>query len=229
LPTAIDKYHKRDFWSEENLKYSQPHFRMTKAAGIINRLAGGRSCDLLDVGCGPAALACLLDNNIRYHGIDMAIHNPAPHLIEADFVENPIRFGEKKFDIIVAQGVFEYIGTAQGQKFSEIAQLLKEGGRFIATYVNFGHRNRYIYWPYNNIQSFDEFHAGLERYFHVHTFHPTSHRWHHDEPRTRLKKAIHMRINVNIPYISRRFAVEYFFICSARRKQAVQPPLADVA
>jgi SAM-dependent methyltransferase len=198
------------------VKYVEPHFRLTKAARIINRLARGKECDLLDVGCGPAALAELLDKNIRYYGIDIAIHEPAPHLIESDFVENPIIFGEKKFDIIVAQGVFEYIGTAQAQKFSEIARLLKPGGRFFATYVNFGHRNRNIYWPYNNVQSFDDFHAGLAQYFHVHTFHPTSHRWHHDEPRTRLKKAIQMHINLNIPYVSRRFAVEYFFICSAR-------------
>ena len=45
--------YKKDFWSEENLKYSRPHFRMEKAARLINRLAHGRERTLLDVGCGP--------------------------------------------------------------------------------------------------------------------------------------------------------------------------------
>lgn len=31
------RYLKKDFWSEENLRYSKPHFRMEKAARIINQ------------------------------------------------------------------------------------------------------------------------------------------------------------------------------------------------
>lgn len=216
MGTATVKYYKRGFWSKENLNYVEPHFRLTKAAEIINRIARGTECDLLDVGCGPAALARLLEKNVRYHGIDIAIQNPEYNLIEMDFVENPIQFSDKKFDIIIGQGVFEYIGNVQAQKFAEIAGLLKEGGRFIATYVNFDHLNRNIYWPYNNIQSFEDFRKSLSEFFRVDRFFPTSQRWRHDEPRTRLKRAIQMRINVNIPYISRRFAVEYFFICLRR-------------
>ena len=30
--------YKKDFWSEENLKYSRPHYRLEKSARIINRL-----------------------------------------------------------------------------------------------------------------------------------------------------------------------------------------------
>ena len=45
----------------------------------------------------------LLRPNIQYHGIDIAIHDPAPNLIEADFLEVPIQFGDKHFDIILAQ------------------------------------------------------------------------------------------------------------------------------
>ena len=46
------RYHKKDFWSKENLNFSQPHVRHEKTAQIVNRLAGGRECTLLDVGCG---------------------------------------------------------------------------------------------------------------------------------------------------------------------------------
>jgi cyclopropane fatty-acyl-phospholipid synthase-like methyltransferase len=218
MPQATETYYQRDFWAEENLKYETPHFRLEKSARILNKLARGRQCDLLDVGCGPATLAHLLNENIRYYGIDIAIHNPAPNLLESDFAVNPIAFRGKCFDIIVAQGVFEYIGKVQAQKFEEISQLLNEGGKFLVSYVNFDHRNRNVYWPYNNIQLFDDFRKSLQQFFHIDSFFPTSQRWHHDEPRKPLMKAVQMHINVNIPFVSRRFAVEHFFICSPRAR-----------
>ena len=36
------RYYKRDFWSRENLNYAQPHFRLEKAARVVNRMAGGK-------------------------------------------------------------------------------------------------------------------------------------------------------------------------------------------
>lgn len=215
MPQATDTYYKRDFWINENLKYTQPHFRMAKAARIVNRIARGRECDFLDVGCGPATLKHLLHKRIHYYGIDVAIHSPAPNLLQMDFLETPIKFGDKQFDIILAQGVFEYVGSFQSQKLSEIKRLLNENGVFIVSYVNFDHCRKHVYWPYNNIQSFDDFHQSLARFFHIDRFFPTSQRWHHDEPRGRFMKTVQMHINVNIPVISRLFAVEYFFICSS--------------
>jgi predicted TPR repeat methyltransferase len=47
---------KPDFWSQENLKYTQPHYRMRKVTRMVNRLADGKACRLLDVGCGPSWL-----------------------------------------------------------------------------------------------------------------------------------------------------------------------------
>jgi SAM-dependent methyltransferase len=219
MELASVKYHKRDFWAKENLSYAKPHFRMEKAARIVNRIVGGRECDLLDVGCGPATLMRLVGRNIHYYGIDIAIHDPGPNLAQTDFLESPIQFGDRKFDIILAQGVFEYAGAFQSQKFREIAQLLKAGGTFIVSYVNFDHRNKQIYWPYNNIQSFNEFYKSLEQHFHIERFFPTSHHWHHHEPHRHLMKVLQMYINVNIPFISPKLAVEYFFICSAKRSQ----------
>ena len=70
---AGNALYKKDFWSEENLKYSRPHFRMEKASRLINRLARGRDRTLLDVGCGPGLLERVLDRG-RWHvtGIEMA-------------------------------------------------------------------------------------------------------------------------------------------------------------
>lgn len=210
------KVYKKDFWLNENLNYVRPHFRLEKSARIINKLAIRKECDLLDVGCGPATLRGLLDGRIHYYGIDIAIHDPAPNLIELDFLEAPIEFGGRHFDIIAAQGVFEYLGEFQSQKFAEIAKLLNGGGIFIVSYVNFDHRNMRIYWPYSNVQSFDDFRTSLAQFFNIDKFFPTSHHWVGREPNWRLLKFIQMPITVNLPIISRLFGVEYFFICSAK-------------
>jgi len=214
MADAANTYYKRDFWASENLKYSQPHFRMLKAARLIRDIAGDRQCDLLDVGCGPATLKLLLQENVHYYGIDIAIHEPAPYLLQADLVESPIQFCDRQFDILVAQGFFEYIGDRQDQKLSDLSRLLRTNGTFLVSYVNFDHRNKYIYCPYNNVQSFKSFHGSLSRFFKVRKYIPTSQRWHHDEPKGRIMKAVQMGINVNIPWFTRMFAVEYFFICS---------------
>ena len=47
-----DTLYKKDFWSNENLKYGRPHYRLEKSARIINGLARDKECTLLDVGCG---------------------------------------------------------------------------------------------------------------------------------------------------------------------------------
>jgi SAM-dependent methyltransferase len=207
--------YKKDFWSKENLKYSRPHYRLEKSARLINRLTQGkRRLTLLDVGCGPAALMPLLRSNVQYHGIDIAIQDPAPNLIEADLVNTPIRFDDKRFDIVIAQGFFEYVGTFQDQKFAEISQLLNDGGIFIVSYVNFDHRDRSIYWPYSNVQPLNDFRRGLTKYFEIKRSFPTSHNWHHSDPGQKLVKAANMHTNINIPFISPVLAVEYFFICS---------------
>ena len=210
--------YKKDFWREENLKYSRPHYRMEKAARLVNKLARGQQRTLLDVGCGPATLRSLLEPNIKYHGVDIAIREPAPDLIEADFIEAPIQFNDQRFDIVLAQGVFEYVGNFQSQKFAEIAQLLNDDGIFVVSYVNFDHRQRDVYWPYSNVQPFNEFRRSLSEHFTIRRFFPTSYNWNHWEPNPhrKLLRAANMHINVNIPVIGPVLAVEYFLICSAR-------------
>ena len=214
MAQVTESYYKREFWATENLKYVRPHFRLAKAARIVNRIAQNKKCDLLDVGCGPATLAGLLDKNVRYYGIDIAIHNPASNLLQADFLEGPIQFGAKQFDIILAQGVFEYVGRFQEQKLAEIKHLLRNRGVFILSYVNFNHLHRRVYEPYSNVQSFEEFRTSLQRVFRIDQCFPTSYHWYHREPNREWLKSIQMRINLKIPLLSRLFAVEYFFICS---------------
>jgi|SRR5215471_1901358 len=210
-------HYKRDFWDQENLKFSEPWYRLEKAARLMTRLAQGQERTLLDVGCGPATLQRLLPANIHYHGIDIAIHDPAPNLREADLVESAIAFDDKRFDFVVALGVFEYIGKVQSQKFAEVAQLLTGNGKFVLTYTNFGHRKKRIYEPFSNIQPLATFRQDLARYFTIDSSFPASHNWKHSQPNKKLVKAANMHLNANIPLISPALAVDYFFICSPRR------------
>jgi cyclopropane fatty-acyl-phospholipid synthase-like methyltransferase len=208
------KHYKKDFWDEENLRWAEPHLRAQKVARLLNKIARGKECDLLDVGCGPASLSRLLDGNIHYYGIDIAIHDPAPNLIESDLIENPIEFNGRQFGIVVAQGAFEYFGGVQDRKFAEIKKLLTDDGTFVVSYWNFGHRDVRIYEAFSNIQPLNDFRESLASHFRINSSFPASHNWKHNMSDRRLLKAINMHSNMNIPFVSPRLAVEYFFICS---------------
>jgi SAM-dependent methyltransferase len=207
---------KRDFWIRENRKHAQAYYRLQKSAKVINDIVGEKECDLLDVGCGPATLMRLLRPNIHYYGLDIAIHSQARNLIEADILEQPIRFADRKFDVVSAFGLFEYVGACQDQKFNEIAQILRERGKFVLTYTNFEHWDRRIFKAYSNVQSFDEFRRSLARHFVIDSYFPTSYNWHGCQPGRAPIRAINMHLKANIPLVGRRLAVEYFFVCSRR-------------
>jgi SAM-dependent methyltransferase len=209
-------HYKREFWIKENRKHVPAHYRLKKSARLVNTLAGHQACDLLDVGCGPATLMQLLRPNIHYYGIDIAIHDPAPNLIESDILAKPIRFADQRFDIVTALGLFEYIGASQDQKFNEIAELLGERGRFVLTYTNFGHRDKHIFEAFSNVQPFDEFRRSLARHFTIDRYFPTSYNWYGGQPARTVLKAANMHVRANIPLVGTKLAVEYFLICSRR-------------
>lgn len=209
-------YYKREFWVEENAKYTRPHHRMRKVARITNGLAGTVPCAVLDVGCGPATLQGLLAPNVAYFGIDIAVHDPAPNLKESDVVEEPIGFGDRRFDIVVAQGLFEYLGAAQDRKLAEIAEVLRPRGWLVVTYVNFAHRRPNLYWPYSNIQTPERFRASLEREFVVERQLVTAHNWNHTEPTRWFMRVANMHIDTRLPFVTPRLAVEYAYVCRKR-------------
>jgi cyclopropane fatty-acyl-phospholipid synthase-like methyltransferase len=213
-----DARYKKAFWDSANLSFGEPWYRLQKAAGIVARLAGHRQCALLDVGCGPGTLMRLLPSNIEYFGIDIAIHTTAPNFIEVDVAREPIAFNGKRFDLVTALGLFEYVDDSQSQKFADVAELLQQDGKFVLTYTNFGHRKRRIYEAFSNIQPLDSFSQDLQRYFTVERCFPASHNWKHSQPSRMLIKAANMHVNANIPVLSPRLAVDYFFICSPRRR-----------
>lgn len=210
------KIFKRDFWIKDNLAFSRPHFRLEKLAKIVNSIADNRVCSLLDIGCGPATLGKLLNKNINYFGIDIAIHDPAPNLLELDILENEIKFKDKKFDIVVASGVFEYLSDSQRQKFSEIRKIVKDGGKFIVTYINLSHFSPNDLPTLNNLMPIKNFKSDLKEYFHIDRFFACSHNRRGSPSTRKLMRNIQMGLNVYIPLISPLLALDYFVVCSKK-------------
>jgi SAM-dependent methyltransferase len=209
--------HKRDFWIQENKKHSPAHYRLRKTGWVVNQVAGSGERDLLDVGCGPATLATVLRPGINYHGIDIAIQEPAPNLIELDILKQPITFGDRRFDLVVGQGLFEYLADKQSEKFAEIADLLTADGKFVVTYTNFGHRAKYVFKAFSNVQPIADFRGDLARQFTIERQFPTSYNWNGGQPVHKLLQAANMNLTANIPVVGPKLAVEYFFVCSRRK------------
>ena len=216
MTEVIQNFRNREYWIVENLEYVKPSFRLQKCARIINKLAKNKPCDLLDVGCGPAALRQVLSSNINYHGIDIALQRPASYLREIDFAKNEICFDQKHFDVITAFGVFEYMGLSQDRKFEEIRKILNPKGTFIMSYVNFGHYRRRIWPNYNNVQPIAEMRKSIESVFKIEEYFPASHHWRQKQPGKYAFPAIQKHLDYKIPLISRWLAVEYLFVCSHR-------------
>jgi len=214
--SQMPTYYKRDFWQTENLKYVKVHYRMAKMARVVRGLVDGQACDLLDVGCGPGTLARLLPPSVRYHGIDIAIQEPAPNLIEMDILQSPVSFRGMTFDIIAAQGLFEYCGDYQSQKFAEIRSLLKPGGRFVLTYMNFSHHKKVVYGPYSNVRHPAEFRRDLERHFVIERTFPGAYNWNQTQPNRPFMKAAQKNLTLDIPGLNTTLGVDRFYICSAR-------------
>jgi SAM-dependent methyltransferase len=214
MTQAVENFRDRDYWIVENALYAEPSFRLKKCASVINELAGDRECTLLDVGCGPAALRPLLKPNVHYHGIDIAIHQNVPYLMECDIAKQTIAWENKRFDFVVALGFFEYMGHQQKLNFEEIRNILKDDGKFMISYINFRHFRRKVWPNYNNVQSFGEMKKGLEQVFHVDKTFPASHNWRQKQPGKRSLTGLQMKVNFHIPVVSRMAAVEYFFLSS---------------
>jgi len=217
MKPAVENFKSRDYWVVENAQYAEASFRLRKCARVINELAGSRECTLLDVGCGPAALRPLLNPNILYHGIDIAIHEPAEYLREVDIARETISFDRKRFDFVVALGFFEYMGQQQDRKFEEIRTILKDDGKFMMSYINFGHFRRKVWPNYNNVQSIAKMTRSLNEVFQVERRFPASHHWRQKQPGNNSFPALQMQVNFSIPIFSPLLAVEYFFICSQRQ------------
>ena len=184
---------------------------MRKVARMVARMAGGRECDLLDVGCGPGTLQYLMRRMCITTASTYRFLSPPRTFSRQDIVESPIDFRGMKFDFVVAQGIIEYVGSTSPRS-SPRSPTCSRSGKFVLTYQNFDHRQREVYWPYSNVQRPADFRKDLARFFRIERSFPASHNWNHSQPTRRLMKASQAHLNVNIPVISPILAVDYLYV-----------------
>ena len=99
-------------------------------------------------------------------------------------------------------------------KRQEIKSILNPDGKFIMTYINFGHLRRKVWPNYNNVQPIKAMADSLKEVFKVEGCFPASHHWRPKQPGRYSFRQIQMHLNFNIPVVSPWLAVEYFFVCS---------------
>jgi len=208
------KFYQRDYWIKENLRYTHVYFRTVKLASIINAMSRGEQCDLLDVGCGPETLSSLLNKNINYFGIDIAIQNPKQHLREVDITCNPIHFKGQIFDFVVAAGLFEYMGGHSEEKYLEIRSLLKPSGKFIVTYMNMAHCTKPSYPSWNNITTINKFKTDLSKYYYIQDYFPSYYSTKSGDLQNVLMRKLQLHFNLDLPLLGKKYGVNYIFICS---------------
>ncbi len=201
------EYCGREYWIKENLRYTHRYFRTLKLAKIVNVMSRGKPCDLLDLGCGPETLSSLLNQNVSYFGIDIALHRAQKHLMEMDITRNPIHFHGNTFDFVVAAGLFEYMGNCSHEKYAEILTLLKPNGKFIVTYMNMDHCTKPSFPSWNNIVTIDEFKEGLSQHYHVLDFFPSYYSAKEGDLESELMRKLQLNFNLNIPLIGKRYGV----------------------
>lgn len=208
-------FKKKQYWIKENYKYKDVHFRLEKIAKIINGKSK-RSADLLDIGCGTATLSNLIREDINYFGIDIAPHTKESNIKELDIVNSVIKFDERKFDVIVASGIFEYLGGYHKEKMHEISGILEEEGFFIVSFSNMKHIKKPKYSSWNNYDGISDFKKNLEEYFKVIDYYPAYHNIKYDEISNAFGKYLARKININLPFISERLGIDFIFICTTR-------------
>jgi len=130
------------YWNRRIWDFDQLHPRLILIRNLIDTILKPGS-QLLDVGCGAATFRRILQHDIEYFGVDIAgdaiesFHDPI-HFEAIDFNVNPECFSDKKFDIVVCSGVFEYV--QQPDRFIEfLGQKLVDAGHLILTYTNRQH------------------------------------------------------------------------------------------
>ncbi|HEY9514849.1 MAG TPA: class I SAM-dependent methyltransferase [Gemmatimonadaceae bacterium] len=126
-------------WNQRAQTFDRPHPRLRLIANAIARLPGNVST-LLDIGCGPGTLRSLLPATIEYFGVDIAgdvipVREDPEHFVIADLNHEDDCFPGRRFTVVVASGMFEYVRDPD-RFLLFVERKLSPDGHFILTYLN---------------------------------------------------------------------------------------------
>ncbi|MBK6848873.1 MAG: methyltransferase domain-containing protein [Proteobacteria bacterium] len=110
--------------------------KLARVRAYLDRVPAAQA-RILDVGCGEG----LLVEEYRKQGRDIQgldLHYSSPFVTRGDITQLPWEPGS--FDLVLALDVIEHLGYAtQAQAFSELARVLKPGGRALVSLPNLAH------------------------------------------------------------------------------------------
>jgi len=138
---AIQEYYEQ-YWSASGSGFRG---RMAQQLGELLRSLVPPEADCLDVGCGDGRTcgAWLAEHARSYVGVDVsatAVDQARLAGLDARVIDDAaeLPFAEQSFDFVACVEVFEHLFDAEGAA-SEIARVLRPGGRVLAQVPNVAH------------------------------------------------------------------------------------------
>lgn len=151
------------YWNVRGPEFDTVHPRLQLIGRLIGELPGVRT--MLDVGCGPAAMRRVVPPGIEYFGIDIAsdviagLDDPAHfQVVNLDTVDGC--FDDRRFDLVVCSGVFEYINDRE-----RFMRLLRRkaapGGHLILSFTNHQHLKDGLRWLHGRYTGYRDPHVNF--------------------------------------------------------------------
>lgn len=130
------------YWNSNTLRFNLVHQRLIIIRSLIDCIPRPLT-QLLDVGCGLGTMKQLLPETVEYFGIDIAsdvikLKNDPAHFEVVDLNGLPQCFGERKFELAICSGIFEYIQYPK-TFLRFLSDKIINGGYLIITYNNRQH------------------------------------------------------------------------------------------
>ena len=153
------------YWNERSPDFHVVHARLRLIGELVAPLAGVRT--VLDVGCASGALRSVLPPTVEYFGIDLArsviaAHGDPSHFEVADLDGAPNPFGERRFDLLVCSGVFEYVNDRAGF-MRMLARKAAPGGWLVLSFTNHQHRKDGLGWLTGRFARYTDPHVNFLR------------------------------------------------------------------
>jgi SAM-dependent methyltransferase len=132
----------REYWETKSVRYDCLHDRLRLMLGEI---AKRRPATVFDVGCATGEVARGVHEllpSADYFGCDISHAAVAkigrPNVLQCDLNAQPVPFGGRAFECIVASGIVEYVAD-QPAFLRQLADRLAPGGMLLVSYINIDH------------------------------------------------------------------------------------------
>ena len=148
--SVSEQYYERHYGAlDKRRRYPSQFIRHQRILELVDDL-GDKPGHVLDIGCGPGVLVCeLLKRGHTVYGIDLSekmiekarqlVSRTLPDCLERCHLSKgsaeQLDFPDARFDIVIASGLMEYLGTDE-LFLRECSRVLKPAGKAIISFRN---------------------------------------------------------------------------------------------